>query len=150
MNILVVTFCGHKDIPNTSDISDKLRSELRGLIIEGADRFLLGGYGTFDLMAAAVVRDLKTEFQHIRSTLVFAYLNREYNETLYDDTTYPPLENVPLKYAISRRNKWMVDSADVVVAYVAHDWGGAATTLRYAVQKQKRIINLYEYRKAPN
>jgi len=52
------------------------------------------------------------------------YLNREYSTDLYDDTTYPPLEDVPKKYAISRRNEWMVDQADVVVAYVTHGWGG--------------------------
>ena len=35
----------------------------------------------------------------------------------------------------------MVESADVVVAYVLHDWGGAATTLRCAKQKKKQIIS---------
>ena len=42
---------------------------------------------------------------------------------------------------ISHRNRWMVESADVVVAYVLHDWGGAATTLRCAKQKKKQIIS---------
>ena len=70
------------------------------------------------------------------------YLNREYNTDLYDDTTYPPLEEVPARFAISRRNEWMVDNADVVVAYVTHDWGGAATTLQYAKRKKKRIISV--------
>ena len=36
----------------------------------------------------------------------------------------------------------MVDQADVVVAYVDHDWGGAAKTLERAVSKKKRIINI--------
>lgn len=63
-------------------------------------------------------------------------------EDEYDDTTYPPLEGVPLKFAISKRNEWMVDQADVVVAYVQHSWGGAAATLRYAESKHKRIIRI--------
>ena len=58
----------------------------------------------------------------------------------YDSTVYPPLEAVPRRFAITHRNRWMVDVADVVVAYVLHDWGGAATTLRYANQKAKRSI----------
>ena len=37
----------------------------------------------------------------------------------------------------------MVEAADVVVAYVLHNWGGAATTLQYAKRKKKEII-LYE------
>ena len=88
--------------------------------------------------------DLRTIYPHIRSTLVLAYLDREYSEDLYDDTVYPPLEKVPMRYAISRRNEWMVDASDVVVSYVTHTFGGAATTLRYAERKHKRIINLYE------
>ncbi|OUO11917.1 hypothetical protein B5F94_12975 [Flavonifractor sp. An4] len=59
----------------------------------------------------------------------------------YDSTVYPPLENVPRRFSISHRNRWMVESADVVVAYVLHDWGGAATTLRCAKQKKKQIIS---------
>ena len=35
----------------------------------------------------------------------------------------------------------MVESADVVVAYVLSDWGGAAATLRCAKQKKKQIIS---------
>ena len=34
----------------------------------------------------------------------------------------------------------MVDNADVVVSYVLHGWGGAATTLEYAERKQKVIL----------
>lgn len=52
-----------------------------------------------------------------------------------------PLETVPRRFAIPRRNRWVVDAADVVVACVLHDWGGAAATLRYARQKGKRIIS---------
>ena len=137
---VVVTFCGHKDIPDPKALTEKLESVLKVLIGEGADHFLLGGYGKFDMLAACVLRDLKTVYPDICSTLVLAYLNREYNESLYDDTTYPPLENVPFKYAVLRRNEWMADQADVIVAYVTHSWGGAAATLRYAERKKKRII----------
>jgi len=34
-----------------------------------------------------------------------------------------------------------VNEADIVVAYVTHDWGGASTTLAYAKRKGKEIIN---------
>lgn len=34
----------------------------------------------------------------------------------------------------------MVDEADVVAAYVLHDWGGAAKTLDYAMKKRKTVI----------
>ena len=58
----------------------------------------------------------------------------------YDETVYPPLESVPKRYAISRRNEWMVRESDIVVAYVIRGFGGAAKTLEFAQRKKKRII----------
>ena len=122
-----------------AQIIELLVPVLEGLIAEGADSFLLGGYGEFDSLAALTVRDLKKTHPDLKSTLVLPYLDREYDTHNYDDTVYPPLENVPKRFAISRRNQGMVDQADAVVAYVDHDWGGAAATLRYAERKKKRI-----------
>ena len=62
------------------------------------------------------------------------------DESGYDWTVYPGLENVPRRFAISHRNRYMVDMADFVVAYVTHGWGGAAQTLEYANRKKKSII----------
>ena len=38
------------------------------------------------------------------------------DECRYDWTVYSGLENVPRRYAISHRNRYMVDKADFVVA----------------------------------
>ena len=139
---MTVIFCGHRDIVCSDKLTRQLRFVLYDLISEGADTFLLGGYGTFDSIAAMAVRGLKSTYPNLRSTLVLAYLDRDHNAELYDDTIYPPLEGVPLRYAISQRNRWMVDATDVVISCVTHSYGGAATTLRYAEQKKKRIIHL--------
>ena len=141
---MVVTFCGHHDVQQSDMLYQKLKNTLRKLIAEGADTFLLGGYGAFDIMAASVVHELKREYPHIRSTLVIPYLNCDDSSDLYDDTLYPPLESIPRRFAILRRNEWMIGRADVVISYVTHDWGGAASSLRYAKRKHKRIISLEE------
>ena len=73
--------------------------------------------------------------------LVIPYLNREYDEEMYDYTLYPSLETVPPRYAILRRNEWMVSEADVVIAYVTHGWGGAAKTLEYARRRGKKVVS---------
>ena len=91
-------------------------------------------------MAAQIVHELKAEFPNIESTLVLAYLSTDVDLQLYDNSLYPPLENVPPRYAISRRNRWLVENSDIVVAYVQHSWGGAATTLSFAARKGKPII----------
>lgn len=69
------------------------------------------------------------------------YLNSSMPTEEYDETVYPPLESVPKRFAISRRNEWMVQECDTIVAYVTHGWGGAAKTLEYARRKKKRIIS---------
>ena len=71
------------------------------------------------------------------------YLDSALSREGYDETVYPPLESVPRRYAILRRNEWMVRRSDVIVAYVLHSWGGAAKTLDYA-RKKKKIILQYE------
>ena len=142
--IMIVTFCGHKDVFEKEQLTQRVQQIIEQLIGEGATLFLLGGYGGFDSVAAVAVKEAKLQHPEIHSTLVLPYLDRTFNEDLYDDSTYPPLEEVPRRYAISRRNEWMVDQADVVIAYVDHGWGGAAKTLEYARRKKKRIINIAE------
>jgi uncharacterized phage-like protein YoqJ len=118
-----------------------LQSQVEATITEGANLFYLGGYGGFDRMAASVVWELKKKYPQIQSVLVLPYLDRKICADNYDGTTYPPLEAVPKRFAITHRNRWMVDQSDVVIAYVLHGWGGAAKTLEYAQRKHKLIIN---------
>ena len=138
---MIVTFCGHAQISQSEKIEKWLYAVTQKLIEQGATTFFLGGYGAFDSLAASVLREQKKQYPQIELVLVLAYLNTERNTSGYDSTVYPPLETVPRRFAISHRNRWMVESADVVVAYVLHDWGGAATTLRCAKQKKKQIIS---------
>lgn len=141
---MIVTFCGHRQVENEDQVRQWLENAVDGLIREGADVFYLGGYGGFDRMALTVVNKAKEAHPGVRAILVLPYLDRSIDLDAYDGSVYPPLEKVPRRYAISRRNRWMVDQADVVVAYVIHEWGGAATTLRYAEAKKKTIIRFPE------
>ena len=138
---MTVTFCGHAQISQSEKIEKWLYDVTQKLIEQGATTFYLGGYGAFDSLVASVLREQKKQYPQIELVLVLAYLNTGRNTSGYDSTVYPPLETVPRRLAISHRNRWMVESADVVVAYVLHDWGGAATTLRCVRQKKKQIIS---------
>ena len=124
-----VTFCGHSKLYQTENISKWLDIILPALIEGGATTFYLGGYGDFDSLAAAAVRRQKTKYPNIEAVLVLAYLNREMDASRYDGTTYPPLETVPPRYAIVRRNEWMVCEGDVVISGVTHRPAEAAHSL---------------------
>ena len=135
-----VTFCGHSHVCGAAGLSVWLDKVLDLLIAEGADRFYLGGYGDFDRMAAEAVKAKKEERPDIETALVTAYLGRHADGEFYDYMIFPTLRDVTQRSAIPQRNEWMVDFADVVVAYVTHEWGGAARTLEYARQCGKRIM----------
>jgi len=135
-----ITFCGHSQTSDQDKVASWLDMILPALIEGGATTFYLGGYGDFDRLAAAAVRRQKSVYSHIESVLVLPYLNKEFDPTAYDCTTYPPLEKVPLRYAIVKRNQWMVSESDVVISGVTHSWGGAAKTLDFAKRKGKVIF----------
>ena len=137
---MIVTLCGHAQISQVEEVEKWLYAVSESLIEQGAVTFYLGWYGAFDGLAASVLREQKKRYPQIELVLVLAYLNDRRDTSSYDRTVYPPLETVPRRFAISHRNRWMVEVSDVVVAYVLHDCGGAATTLRYAKQKKKKIL----------
>lgn len=137
---MVVTFCGHSEVDNQDLVRSWLAVVIRQLIAQGATHFYSGGYGQFDRMVASAVKHAQQAAPHIHNTLVLAYLNNNPYTQGYDDTVYPQLELVPKRFAILKRNQWMVEQADVVVAYVTYSWGGAAKTLTHAKRKKTTIL----------
>lgn len=139
---MIITFIGHREVAEKPKIKMLLNTAIESLIKKGAEEFFLGGYGEFDIMAAHSVLFFKTKYPGIRSTIILPYPNKKYDKYLYTSSLYPPLETVPKKYAIIKRNEWMISHADMVIAYITHDWGGAARTYKYAKRLGKPIILL--------
>ena len=145
--VIAMTCCflGHKDTPST--IATELENVLTDLIVNhGVDSFLMGHQGAFDYMALGAVRKLKERYPHVTYNVALAYMpgkKEEGSAWAPEESVYPEgLEAIHPRYAISWRNKWMVDESDVVVAYVKHSWGGAAKYVEYASRKKKTIINI--------
>ncbi len=137
---MIITFCGHDSVPDCDEVCKWLNVVLDQYVYEDELVCYLGGYGGFDRLAASVVKKKKELHPNIQAILVIPYLNQKYDENSYDAMVFPPLESVPPRFVISRRNEWMVTQSDVVVAYVTHGWGGAAKTVEYARRKKKKII----------
>lgn len=67
----------------------------------------------------------------------------ECNPYEFGETMLPEgIENVHPRYAISKRNDWMVNESDIVLCYIKHSWGGAAKYVEKAKHKGRIIINL--------
>ena len=141
---MTVTFFGHKDTPK--NIEPTLRTTLVDLIENhGATEFYVGNNGNFDTMVRCQLENLSQTYP-ITYSVVLAYLPTKQNE--YDDYTNTILpegiETVPKRFAISYRNKWMLEQSDVVVTYVTHSFGGAAQFKEMAEKQGKTVIELSE------
>lgn len=89
---------------------------------------------------------MKLKHPDISYCVVLAYMpTGKAAGSLYDygETLLPEgIESVHPRFAISWRNKWMINESDTVVAYVTRTWGGAAKYVEIAAKKRKNIINL--------
>lgn len=62
----------------------------------------------------------------------------------FDEVLYPPLESVPKRLSILKRNEYVVEKSDYIVFFVDHDFGGVAQAMNIAKRKGKSFINLAE------
>lgn len=146
---MIVTFCGHSDFIGTKEYEEKLLSVLEKAVGNKPAQMYLGGYGGFDEFAFNCCKKYKENHPEVSLIFVTPYLtleyqknNLEYKKALYYYILYPPIENIPMRFAIIYRNRYMVDSADFIIAYINHTFGGAYRTFKYAVQKNKLISNI--------
>ena len=134
------TFFGHRECFGLD--SRVLQKAIEELIAQGVDTFYVGNQGQFDSAVYSCLRQLRMEHPHIRVCVVLAYLPTEKNE--YDDMTdtmYPEIEGHP-KFAIERRNRWMIDHSEFLLCYINHTWGGAYKFVKLAKRRGKTVINI--------
>lgn len=142
---MTVTFFGHKDTPEL--VVPCLEKTLRHLIEnENAGLFYVGNHGKFDGYALRVLKKLKIEFPHIEYAIVLAYMpnTSQYTHGDTEYTTVLPEEaaiSIP-KFAICRRNDWMLQKSDTIIGYITRSFGGAAQYYQKAIKKKKSVINL--------
>ena len=148
---MVSAFFGHANFAATDGLAQKMLVILDGILKDGRAEFYLGGYGGFDHFAYQCCKKYKATHPDVSLLLILPYIPTRYRQedleekkAQYDELIYPELENVPLRFAIDRRNKWIVDHADCIICWIDHDWGGAYQACRYARRKGKCVIDLYE------
>ncbi|OQB12611.1 MAG: hypothetical protein BWY15_02174 [Firmicutes bacterium ADurb.Bin193] len=141
----ICTFFGHRDV--LSDIKDSLTKEIERHITEkGVTTFYVGDYGNFDRMAAGILSGMEKNYPHIEVRKVLAYISGKkagFAPSREENTLCPDgLEFAPWKFAVTHRNRWMVEQSDYLISYVRSSYGGAYEALKYAKGKGKNIVNL--------
>ena len=146
---VIISFFGHADFPKSSEYKAKILEVLEQNIRDSSACMYLGGYGDFDALAYECCKIYKK--LHSDTTLVYVtpYITEDYQKNHlqyircnYDEILYPSIEGKPLRFAITYRNRWIVDHADLLICGISHSWGGAYEAYKYAKRKKKMIINI--------
>ena len=138
-------FIGHREV--STEVLHALCAAVEQHIVEfGVTEFIVGHYGGFDRMAAKAVIDAKIGHPEITLSMLIPYHPSEQPVELpagFDNTFYPPgMEMVPRRLAIVRANRYMIDHADHLIAYVWHPGSNARKLVEYAQRKKISITNL--------
>lgn len=134
---MVCTFFGHSECYGLDAVV--LSDAIVELINLGVDSFYVGNQGNFDAMVYRCLKELRKAHPNIHISVVLAYL--PVKEQGSKDTIYPEIEGHP-KFAIARRNRWMIGKSDYCLCYINHTWGGAYKFASMAKNRGLTVINL--------
>ena len=143
--------CGFEHRDMNRDFSRALYAEIERQAAEnGVTTFMTGGMGEFDRELAAAVRLCQRAYPTLRLILVKPYFsselntNKNYYESMFDEVIIPDVSATAYpKAAITKRNRWLVEKSDVVIAGIYRNNGGAAAAVKYARNLQKPICFLF-------
>ena len=110
--------------------------------------FLVGNNGNFDFYAQCVLRELKTEGYGICFDIVFSHLGENALSQNQSETVFPEgLEKALPRFAISKRNDWLIKNSSYLIAYVVHTFSNSYKWMQKASKRGLKIINLADQKK---
>lgn len=138
-------FIGHRDAPDS--VATALAAAVEHHIVEyGVTEFIVGHYGNFDRLAAAAVIAARAFYPQITLTLLLPYhpaVRPIETPHGFDGTCYPTnMENVPPRFAIPRANRYAVEQAEYLIAYVINAPSNARKVMNYAKKRGVTVENL--------
>ena len=140
---MVCTFFGHRECYGLN--IDTLRKAIESVIEKGVDTFYVGNQVGFDAAVYNCLIDIRKTTPYINISVVLAYMpSLVHTEDSYmKDSIYPEeLEGCIPRFAIEKRNKWMLDRSDHCICFVNHAWGGAYKFALLAKRKGLSVISL--------
>ncbi len=148
MEIYRVAFIGHREVDDLKLVEENLIKKLIELVCsKDFVEFYMGRDGEFDEMAASCIKRVQKIYGKSNSamTLVLPYGKADipYYEKYYDSIFIPEeASSSHFKSAITKRNQWLVDNADLLIAFVKRKNGGAADCLKMAEKADIEIFRI--------
>ncbi len=134
------TFFGHHDAPE--HIKPKLKETILNIFDRGVSSFYVGNNGRFDFLVQEALNELNKSYS-IKYSIILSYLNEKAIIGNQENTLYPEeLEGVYQRFAISKRNEWLLKKSSIIIAYVQNSFSNAYKWIEKARKKGLIIINL--------
>lgn len=153
-----VCFTGHRYIKNNRNINKKLIDTIDECIKNGALDFYTGGAIGWDTICAIKVIELKKNNPNIRLHVILPcdkenqtkkwtskqILDYDYIISNADSVEY--ISKDYYEYCMKIRNQRLVENADICICYynTSKIRSGTGQTVRMAIKKNIKIINLFE------
>lgn len=151
-----VCFTGHRNIKKEDlpALIERLDVLIERCAQRGFTNFIAGGAVGFDTLAAKRVIEARSRRPEITLELILPCRDQTSRwKDLRDINTYRDLkgeadrvEYLQIFYdaeCMMKRNRKMVDSSSVCIAYFNGKSGGTANTLEYAARQGLKVINLF-------
>ncbi len=146
------TLCvsGHRNVKEKIDLI-KIKEIFNKFIEKGIDTFLVGMAVGFDTICFKVLEEIRRE-KDIKITAcipcpeqdkMFSQEQKiEYRRMVESADEKVILSQNYTPYCMMKRNRYMVDNACVLVAYLTENKGGTYSTVKYAKEKGLEIVIL--------
>lgn len=139
---MICTFFGHRDV--TVCVKARIRDVVLDLIRTGrVSKFLVGNNGNFDFYVQCVLEELKNDGVGVTFDIVLSRVNEKALSENQRETVFPEeLEKSIPKFAISKRNDWLIKNSSILIAYVEHRFSNSSKLLEKAIKRGLEVINL--------
>lgn len=168
----VCSFFGHRKIDVTDDLKQRLKDCIENLIIKcNIDTFLFGSKSNFNELCHFVVSELKEKYSNIKRVcytcksegcileserqklekLYSIILNQEVHLFGFEEEFAHKTKYKAGRASYIERNKAMINDSDFCIFYYNGNYvpptktnSGTKLAYEYALQKKKKVINLFE------
>ena len=134
-------FFGHRDASDS--VRGELVSAIEKMIAEGERDFFVGNNGAFDRMAQMALHEIAERRGGIECTVVLSSL-AELGSVAADLPTMLPegMEHVPPRFAIDRRNEWLLRHCGSAIVYYRHRFSSCEKWVGRARHRGMYIVEI--------
>lgn len=135
-------FIGHHDSPDY--LKPLLRERIINLVLyKRVSEFYVGNNGYFDFMVQTVMHELKQDGFSVPYKIVLSRIDEIAIGGQQEATFFPEELAVALpRFAICKRNEWLLARADIAIVYVKYSFSNAGKWLLKAQKREIKIVNL--------